>query len=379
MLRISFPVKLKHAQPVPTQVEVDASPLPWRGLTATACVAGLLSILVLQFVPDELFSSADAGFWHSLTDTKNDDQAHVMAKARSGEAAAADVLILGTSATREALWMDSKLNAQLRQNDSPNINVVNLASGAQSPIESLLITNAIQLQPGQLIVLFTSLTTLQQARPFHSIEEGGFLQSPEDLIQKYSQQEIFPSYWLKRSNRVLYQIRVMRQKLHRLLNYRLKYWIQAEAYGAPQQNYSPYLYVGQTSQSRNSWLAQIKDFETRFRKRTEINLPYVKSTLKVTLEYLTGQGCRVVIAHAPDLNDEFRKSFPNELEKFETLLRELKKSHPFEQLNLNDKIVWEARDFVDLTHVTESGRAKWSDALLTWLARQPARTNRRSN
>ena len=379
MLRISFPAKLKHSQPLPTQVEVDSSPLPWRGLFATAWIAGLLCLLALQLVPNALFSSADAGFWHSLTDTKKDDQAHVMAKARSGEAATADVLILGTSAAREALWMDSELSAELGRKDSPNINIINLASSAQSPIESLLIMNAIRLRPGRLIILFASPTTLQQAQPFHAIEQGGFLKSPEDLIRQYSQREIFPSYWLKTSNRVLYQIRLTRQKLHRLLNYRLKYWIQAEVYGAPQQNYSPYLYVGQTSQTRDSRLAQLKEFEGRFKKSTERNLPYVKNTLKVIAEYLTSRGCRVVIARPPDLNDEFRQSFPNEFEKFETLIHELEKSHRFEQLNLNDKIVWETRDFVDLTHVTESGRAKWSDALVTWLARQPTQSNRGAN
>ena len=341
------------------------------------CFAVILLILALRFVPDALFSSADTGFWQSLVDTRNDDQAHVMAKARSGEAAAADVLILGTSAIREALLIDSELNAQLKRKASLNIGVANLASSAQAPIESLLITNAIQLRAGQLIILFASNTIFQQPQPFYVIEQGGFLQAPEDLIRQYSEREIFPSYWLEPTNRLLYRIRAARQKLQRLLKYRFKYWIQSEVYGQRQPSYFPYLYRGQMPQLQNFRKAQFKGLDTRLRKNTDVNFPYVKNTFTVFMEHLASRGCQLVIARPPEFNDEFRKSFPNEFERFETLLRELKKHHSFEQINLNDEITWQPEDFVDLMHVSESGRAKWSDALVAWLARQPAPSNRR--
>ena len=103
-------------------------------------------------------------------------------------------------------------------------------------------------------------------------------------------------------------------------------------------------------------------------------MPYVKNTLGAILEYWNSRGCRVVIARPPEFNDEFRKSFPREFEQFETLLRDLNQTYRFEQLNLNDKVIWETRDFVDLTHVTETGRIKWSNALATWLTANAPRT-----
>ncbi len=292
-----------------------------------------------------------------------------MAKVQSGDAANADALFLGTSAIREALLTDNELQRNLI-----DFEVVNLASSAQSLIESLLISNTIEPQPGQLIVLFASITILQQNRPFNAIEHGGFLHSPEGLIQRYSQHGVFPTYWLNITSRLLYQARVARQKLYRLLNYRFKYWIQAKVYGVGKKNYAPYLYVGRKAQSADARLAQIKIFEDRFRKNTEANLPYVKNTLGAILEYWNSHGCHVLIARPPEFNDEFRKSFPREFEQFETLLRDLNQTYRFEQLNLNDKVIWETRDFVDLTHVTETGRIKWSNALATWLTANAPRT-----
>jgi lysophospholipase L1-like esterase len=39
-------------------------------------------------------------------------------------------------------------------------------------------------------------------------------------------------------------------------------------------------------------------------------------------------------------------------------------------LDLTDTIAWEANDFRDLTHVNESGRIKWSNAVAAWLKSQ---------
>ena len=370
MLKVSFPAKLKHSQPIATHIEVESRSLTWRGIVVTAGVAGLFCLLALKFAAVALDWSASQSHWYALTDTKKDDQAYVMAKVLSGDAAKADVIILGTSAAREALLTDIEFSAQLKQRKLKKYRTVNLATSAQSLIESLLLVDTMQPQPGQTFVFFVSPTALQQDRPFHSVEQGGFLQTPESLIQRYSQHGVFPRYWHRAPTRLLYQIRAARQKLYRLLNYRLKYWVHAKAYGVNQQNYAPYQYVGGKAHSADMRLAQIKAFEARFGKNTEANLPYVQNGLRAILEHLNSHGCRVVIARPPEFNDEFRKSFPRPNEQFETVLRELNQSIRFEQLNLNETIAWETNDFLDFTHVTQTGRIKWSNALATWLKDQ---------
>ena len=153
MFRISFPAKSKHSQAVPTQIEVDSTPLPLLALVCAVMVAGLLLLLALTADFTAAKAQSDRRFWHNMTDTAKDDLAFVMSKVLSGDAAAADVVILGTSSLREALASDSELNTQLKQQNSSRISAVNLATAAQSPIESLLITDAISPQGGHLAQL----------------------------------------------------------------------------------------------------------------------------------------------------------------------------------------------------------------------------------
>ena len=160
MFRISFPAKSKHSQAVPTQIEVDSTPLPLLALVCAVMVAGLLLLLALTADFTAAKAQSDRRFWHNMTDTAKDDLAFVMSKVLSGDAAAADVVILGTSSLREALASDSELNTQLKQQNSSPISAVNLATAAQSPIESLLITDAISPQGGQLVLMFISLSSL---------------------------------------------------------------------------------------------------------------------------------------------------------------------------------------------------------------------------
>ena len=376
MFRISFPAKSKHSQAVPTQIEVDTTPLPLLALVCAVMVAGLFLLLALTADFTAAEAQSDRSFWRNMSDTANDDLAFVMSKVLSGDAAAADVLILGTSSLREALASDSELNTQLKQQNSSRISAMNLATAAQSPIESLLIADAISPQAGQLVLMFISLSSLKQALPFQSIEHGGFMHPPENLLDKYPQHGLFPQYWHRPGNRFLYRVRAARQEIYRRLNFRFKYWIQDKVYGQSSPAYSPHLYAGQLPINAALRQIQIENFGIALKQNLASNLTFTANTLGVLADYLSRRKCRFIIAAPPELSGEMRKLFPDEFHVFNEMIRTLRKTHPFELLDLNSKITWDAGDFRDFTHVTQTGRAKWSQALVTWLAQQSPRATR---
>jgi hypothetical protein len=376
MLRISFPAKSKHAQPVPTQVEVDSKPLTLPLLASTAGIASLLLLIAITSGSSAIDAQSNRGYWRAMSDSSNDDQAYVMGKVLSGAAAKANVIVLGTSSAREALLTDHEFSAQLRRRNASHSSLVNFASSAQSPIESLLLTEAITPREGQQFILFISHSVFQQSRPFNAIEQGGFMYPPEALIMKYAQSGIFPAYWLDERKRFVYRARAKRQELYRHLNYRLKYWIAEQVYGEPRPNYLPYLYVGLPPLDASYKERIVKTYETEFRAHLASNLTYVTNTLSVLADYLAERKCRFVIAFAPEDKHEMRKLFPNEFRIFSEMLQAAQATHKFEILDLNSNVAWEVGDFHDLTHVKESGRIKWSNALANWLAQQDSTTTR---
>jgi hypothetical protein len=376
MLRISSPVKSKHAQPIPTHVEIESTPPACAVVLATAAVAALLLLLLFLSGFDLPIGKSDRQHWHRMSDVSQDDQAYVMGKVLSGDAANADVVILGTSATREALIAERDLHAQLKTLGGTQKRVVNLSSGAQSPIETLLITEAIQPRAGQLFILFVSHSLLQQDRPFRAIENGGFMRAPDDLIAKYAQRGVFPLHWEKALNRHAYRIRAKRQEYFRHLNYRLKYWVGEYVYGQPAPTYAMHLNIGQAQIDSELKKLSISSYQTEFNANLSKNLSYVTNTLGILVDYLKSQRCRFVIAFSPDAKNEMRMLFPQEFQIFSDMLDGLQANHAFERVDLNEKIAWDNDDFRDLTHVNESGRIKWSNALVAWLARQPALTQR---
>jgi hypothetical protein len=376
MLRISFHEKSRHSQPVATQIEVVSTPLSLAALLAATLLAGLFFVLLLTVGINALPGTSDPRFWHQMIDTNRDDQAHVMGKVLSGDAAGADIVILGTSATREALLVDDQLNQKIALRRSLPLSIVNLASSAQSPIESLFLVDAMAPQAGQEFVLFVSISSLRQDHPFNRLERGGFMHPPEALIQKYAGRDIFPVEWQSHSKRLLYKFRAARSQLFRLVNFRLKYWFQENIYGHAAPPYSPYLYIGQPSAKPETKHAQINTHRDGHRRQLSTNLMYLKNTIDVLANTLNQRNCRLVIASPPEFNREMRGMFPNESRLLNDVIQGLRAKHQIELVDFNDAISWSQNDFVDLTHVTQSGRDKWSEALLTWLSSRPARAVR---
>ena len=373
MLSISWQAKTKHGQPAPTHVEVDSAPISFAVMLVSAGIAACIFMLALLLVIDFLHSRSDRRFWQYLSAASLDDQAHAMGKVMSGAVANADIVMFGTSGLRESTLIDDDLNARLRQLHASPVSVANLATGAQTLAETLLLAEAGPPQPGQTHILFFSISQLQHARPFHAIEQGGFMRSPETLIEKYEHRSIFPMDWNSFGVRLLLRVRAGREQLHRHLKNRLKYEIHERVYGKLPPTYMPYRYQNHLPVKPETKAELMQDYASDLKQNIANNVRYMESTLNAIADELRDHKCRLVIASPPEFNGEIQTAFPNEYGVLNEMVQRLRVNHQIEQLDLNTKIKWDPNDFVDLVHVTESGREKWSAALLEWLAQQPLR------
>ena len=153
--------------PVPTQVEVVSSLLPaWAWVMAVlfAFAAGVACLCFTVL----LLSSNVA--WMCLVDEKHDDQAYVAAKVLSGRLRQADIVVFGTSSTREALWHEDALQTAIEPVGGRAKEIVILASSEQSPIEALFLATLGETRSGQLFVVFLGFGALHFNSPFEKLE-----------------------------------------------------------------------------------------------------------------------------------------------------------------------------------------------------------------
>lgn len=305
-----------------------------------------------------------------MSAAKNDDQTQVMGKVLSGDAATANIVVLGNSSAREALLADDDFNQLLAQQNSTRLKMMNLATSGQSPIESLLIAEEISPREGQVFILVNSQVGLGNPRPFQAIERGGFLLSPEKLITKYSNRNIFPAHWREPFNRFVYEVRATRHTYYLRIKHQLKYWLGEKLYGRPQPSYQTHWYSENSALAATVKEQAISISKDDFKKNAVTNLHFTRNTIAVLADYLRQRKCRFIVALSPEAKGEFRQLFPNESHMHEEMLQGLQSTSHIELLDLSDKVTLQPADFHDLTHLNRSGRIKWSTALATWLLKQ---------
>ena len=364
MLSVSFPAKPRSAQPEPTHVEVVSSPLPLWALLVALIVAGVLAAAMAQFSIGATPSSAE---WKRLTGQRLDDHGYALGQIFSGQAHQADLVILGTSAAREALPADSELATTLLGDNHALRSIANLATSSQSLTDTLYLADATTPRRGQWFVVFLSFSSLRRMNPFDTLERGYYLHAPQMIIEKYGNREVFPKHWYDPFNRLLYRWRAVRHQWGRQLEYRLNHWIAGWVYGRSISPYQPHRHAAKTSPAKAKKATLFNEFDRDFKLHYSANLPYAVPTIKALATLLNRSGARLVIATPPEFNREIRNRFPAEHHEFDTRIRDLQSEFGFELLNLNDSITWLQADFVDLVHVSQTGREKWTRALGDWL------------
>lgn len=352
------------------------------------CLAGLIALaagaLLLLASPALL----PASVWPRFIDERRDDQAYVAAKVMAGELADADVVVLGTSSAREALWPESDLQAALMHSGGEKQKIVNLASSSQSPLETLFLVSLQPTKPGQLYVVFVGFGALQLEQPFARLEEGGFLVSPEHLLAAYPSAALYPRHWTSGWSRWLMRWHALRQRLQRQIKFGLRSSVREAVYGLPAIRYQAYLYEGAQRASIPDRAVQLQQTSSALARNFEPNLTNLTRALDSLAVAVRQRGSRLVLVAPPDSAPELRSTHPAEYARFEATVGALAVRHGVGLFDWNGQVVWNrpicpnqlaaenrptaslAADFIDATHVSAAGRDKWSAAFIAWLQSQ---------
>lgn len=344
-----------------------ATPLAWS-MWGIASLTALALCLGAYWTPaNPSLSPVGRADWSRLVDDKRDDHAHVASKVYSGQVQRADIVVLGNSSAREALWEEEILSKALRERGDAR-DLLDLSSTSQSLMEMLFWLHSSPPRARQTYVIFWGFTTLKSGTDFQSLEEGALLRSPSHLIREYPNSDLLPPHWRRPGYQALMHWRAQRQVLQRQIRFRFRYWVQELAYGISPPRYARYLYEGRSPLSSDASETFLRRMEAGFRAHSDANLVSRIRMLDVIASLVRNRGGTLVIAMPPELSAQTRSMYPREFAQFAGALQDWSERHAVEVIDLNQSVAWTRTDFYDPAHVSASGREKWSRALVGWLA-----------
>jgi len=298
------------------------------------------------------------GRW-PIYDERHDDQAYVATRICCNEGSKATFVVLGNSSIREAFWPDARMTQTLAAQGR----FLNLSSSSQNAIEAFFLVEAIAPRPGQIFVVFLNATSLRQEDPLARLGAGAFLRSPMSLrdIDGPSAAWSIPgaAQWM--------DFQAHRQLFQRLFRFRLKRWAREYFYGQPMVDYETYRYESAARPNQIEIDAQEGKMRQEMKEYFAANLHQQTDALEAMQRLVRQHGAQLVLAASPRPARVVAGLSGYEAE-FVSAVGAFARKQGIAWLDLNHGIDWQADDFFDLTHLGPSGRDKWSQAFINWLA-----------
>ena len=355
------------ASPQPTQIELITAPLPlWAWLSTFLLAVALLTAFYYIDLNKLIVTNGQA--WFSLVRNERDDAAYAAATVFSGNANRADIVILGTSATREALWLDESLEAAIANQGASALDIVNLATKGQSLLETYYLIDKTRPHRGQIFIVFLGFSGIICEPKSHKILEDDFLQSTGTWLNEKISAGLVDRNTFANGKLVRVQWRAQRRMLERQVRYRFTHWAGQTIYGNKNQTYNPFYFQGMAGGNLETLG---RDFQFRSRQieqaTQDINLEYVVRLLAEAAKLIRNAGGQLVLVAAPDNQQAFIRAFPDKHRNFLAAMGTLRTKHRLNVVNFNSRVKWAQTDFIDHVHVSNSGRDKWSHAFVEWL------------
>lgn len=333
--------------------------------------AALFMALALVGVPWALgedrpwFPRADE--WLSVAGASRDGRAMAAAKAYSGQAASADILIFGDSTMMAAFWDDRPLSEALGRQGIPAA-VASLTSGAQLPSEALFLASHMPLRADQTVIVSYRYSALRRAESSAFLDRGAYLRDPASAATRWHRDHVnergLPGY-------LATQLGLARERLGHQVLQPLQRWAGVHLYRRPSAAYDPHATFPDSPPSpdliRDQWHRSDQLLDEHFDEA----IVQARDALDELFDRLRSSGCRVIVLEPPRAGDVFSVRHAVHKQRFETLIGNLTGRHAVERVDLNPSIVWEPSDLADLVHLSRRGRDKWSAAFVAW-AREDA-------
>lgn len=348
----------KSAAPIrvaPTRVELQLEALAGRAwpLVPVLVLAGLLLLAPLMlFLHAHARPEAVAPLHYFASDEK-DSHVFAMAKARAPERAAADVLVLGSSSAREALWTESELNRR-----GGGLRYWNLSSSGQNPLESLYLLEQQALRPGQTVALFISVRMLTPADTGERLRGAAFLVDASDFLR---QQAALGAVAAPAVPDTVERLLNARQYLGKLLRRALPNQVRHRLYGSPPVGALEHYYEGYPPADPAFMRAAHERLRKGFEQHGEANLARLRHVIEQIAASCRRQGAILKVYEAPHRLSERAGLFAGWLPRYHEVLAQ---GSGLPVHDLIARLQLEPADFYDITHLNARGRERWSAAFV---------------
>jgi len=281
--------------------------------------------------------------------------------ARSDKAQDADVIILGTSAAREAFYPENELSLKYAALYDRQLSFVELASGSQTLLQHLLYIKQIELSQDQLVVLLFSPSAFYRSpkRCEQLLLTGYYPLSDIYALEGLTSQLPELESWFEWPA----QFNLIRRTLFQSLHYRLESWTQENLYGysAPYSKYRySHLPAGDVEILENSRRVRQKAFEG-FKAHRDFN----QRTLQLLAAEVDRSNATLVLLEQPRIEGE--TAFQNWQPTYNSIVSDVVQNSNTLYFNINDDLALDSHDFYDVSHLSREGRETWSLAFLQWL------------
>ncbi len=343
------------------------APLTWRewalALVLSACmVAGTCA----AFSAGSPWALRQVEWLELLDAGTPSDVSRAAVQVLAGVADQADIVVLGDSAIREALQPDATLTAALVRRGLQRSTVVTLTSSAQLPPDALYLVRMMKVRAGQLFILPLGFSAWRIGDLFGVMAAGSYLGLPgltpgEPSVLRQPLQDRL-EWWRLAWHRV-------RDTLRWRTVDPLQRWVRRALYGMPGESPTGYHFNLDADSKGAGFIDQQRRVaQQEINRNFERNLALMEAALDELVQLIQRQGGRIVLATTPNADEALALANPGPARKFQQIVDRLRSRYQLVHISLDAGIAWSADDRGDLTHLGPRGRAKWSRALVDWLA-----------
>lgn len=325
----------------------------------------IFALIVIVFPVERVLSSAE---YHFEGHRPRDQIAQSYMLIDNQDVEPFDTVIFGTSSVRAAYDNASDLNESYKERYGVDIAFVNLSSTAQTFMQTLIFANKVKFRANQTVIF--SVTPSSFARsPDFTIESfvGGFhpvdfLYSLKDQLETVPELTKYIDEQATRKN----QLKSFRSQIHSNINLGLRQWAQENIYGTYPSLFRFHYDALSHGDDRVINAAQTEKarvLERGFERYHDYNM----RLFRIILEKVLDAGATIHFVEQPRFEGD--ETFLPYQKKYDALIAKLNADYPITYSDFNDQVLLTRDDYYDVTHVSTTGRAKWSDAFLNWMGK----------
>ncbi len=358
-----YPSMKRQRPPRPNRVEFETAPLTKRSWLCLALLALALFTGMLLWLCSEDRMVLKPGA--PLVLNRWDD--HAFAVLELPRTHRADLLVLGNSNIREALYSVEKIEAMYAAATGKPMKMVNLSTSGQSLLESLFLIYHSKLTPGQTIILVMSPSTFCRSESdYDRLRKGSYLLNPLDFSRTFAHEIPHLAPWVSGLTPHSINFTINRNLLYRRIHHGLHNTIRTQIYRDDLFHLHRYDHLDHADVSLQR--QRLESFSKVIHQKFPRNFPMNLDILHSLARYTQKKQTRLILVESPGRQSDPEELFKPWWDPYRTAVDHLVSTHPITYANLNPGLGLTHEDFTDTRHLGPVGRGKWSRAFVAFFA-----------